>query len=128
MTTKDEIRGILDDITKAVAAKDIDRVVSHYTSDAILLPPGQPAVRGTSDIGAAFRALIDAGVQSVDFETTDVVEDGALVIEVGTNVVRLQLPEGDVVEDVGKYMVAYRRQLDGRLLLAIDAFNSDSPG
>ena len=83
-------------------------------------------VRGSSALGELFQGMIDGGVKAIDFDTTDLVEDGSLVIEVGRNVVHAELADGSSVADPGKYLVVYRRQADGSLKMVFDAFSSDS--
>lgn len=126
MSTRDEIRDLTDDFTKAFANGDVAGLVSHYTDDAIVLAPNAPRLQGPAEITAGFQAFLDSGLKSIEFETIDVIEEGSLVVEVGNAIVGLETPDG-LVEDPSKYVVVYRRQADGSLKIAVDAFSSDTP-
>ena len=84
-------------------------------------------VRGSSALGDLFQGMIDGGVKAIEVDTTDLVEDGSLVVEAGRNLMHVELADGSSVADPGKYLVVYRRQADGSLKMVFDAFSSDSP-
>ncbi len=115
MTTRDELAAINEGFAEASAEQDVDRVVGFYTEDARLLSAGAPMIRGGQEIAAR---LLKNGPVTIKFETIDVLEDGALVVDVG----RYVTPKGR-----GKYIVVYQRQPDGTLKLAVDAANRDGP-
>ena len=127
MTTRDDVGNVLARFVKAVAEKDVKALVDCYEADGIVLAPNIPMVRGSSALGDLFQKdIIDAGVKAIEFDTTDLVEDGSLVIEAGRNLVHVGLPDGGSIADPGKYLVVYRRQADGSLKILFDAFSSDS--
>jgi ketosteroid isomerase-like protein len=126
MTTRDEARKVLAGLVKAVAEKDAKAIVECYEADAVVLTPNTPMVRGSAALGDLFQGMIDGGVTAIEFDTTDLVEDGSLVIEVGRSLVHVELADGSAVADPGKYLVVYRRQADGGLKMVFDAFSSDS--
>jgi len=126
MTTRDEARNVLAGLVKAVAEKDTQAIVDCYEPDAVVLTPNTPMVRGSAALSDLFRDMIDGGVTAIEFDTTDLLEDGSLVIEVGRSLVHVELADGSSVADPGKYLVVYRRQADGSLKMAFDAFSSDS--
>jgi ketosteroid isomerase-like protein len=123
---RDEVRGVLAGLVKAVAEKDTKAIVDHYETDAVVLAPNAPMVRGSSALGELFRGMIDGGVKAIEFDTTDLIEDGSLVIEAGRSLVHVERADGSSVADPGKYLVVYRRQADGSLKMLFDAFSSDS--
>jgi len=127
MTTRDEVRNVLAGIVQAVAEKDAEAMVGYYETDAVVLAPNAPMVRGSSALGDLFqRDIIDSGVKAMELDTTDIVEDGSLVVEAGRNLMHVELADRSSVADPGKYLVVYRRQADGGLKIVFDAFNSDS--
>ena len=126
MTTRDEVRNVLAGLVKAVADKDAKAIVDCYEADAVVLAPNAPMVRGALALGGLFQGMIDGGVKAIEFDTTDLVEDGSLVIEVGRSLVHVELADGSSVADPGKYLVVYRRQAGGSLKMVFDAFSSDS--
>jgi ketosteroid isomerase-like protein len=127
MTTRDEVRNVLAGIVQAVAEKDAKAMVDYYDTDAVVLAPNAPMVRGSSALRDLFqRDIIDSGVKAMELDTTDIVEDGSLVVEAGRKLIHMELADGSSVADPGKYLVVYRRQADGGLKIVFDAFSSDS--
>src|SRR5881396_3373567 len=57
--------------SKAAAAKDLDKTVSFYADDALVLPPNEPAVTSKDGIRNLWKGLIDA-VTSVSWTVTRV--------------------------------------------------------
>jgi ketosteroid isomerase-like protein len=127
MATRDEIRNHLSGFVNAVAQKDTKALVDSFEPDAVVLAPDLPMMRGSAALSDFFQALVDGGVKTVEFDTTDILEDGSLVVEVGRSVVHVELPDGSSVADPGKYLVVYRRQADGNLKRVFHAFSSDLP-
>jgi len=126
MGTKDDVRAVNDTYEKAVANQDVAAVLGAYTPDATLLPPNAPLAKGTKALEAVFNGYIEAGANSLTLETIEVDEQGDAVIEVGRYTLGVQTPDGHM-EDVGKYLQVFKRQGDGSLRIAYDAFNSDQP-
>jgi ketosteroid isomerase-like protein len=127
MTTRDEVRNVLAGLVKAVAEKDAQAIVDCYEADAVVLTPNAPMVRGSSALRDMFQGMIDGGVKAIEFNTTDLIEDGLLVVEVGTSIIHVELAPGSSIADPGKYLVVYRRQADGEVKMVFDAFSGDSP-
>jgi ketosteroid isomerase-like protein len=124
MTTRDELVAIAEAFSKALADRDVDRLVGFYTEDARLLFSGMPVVRGRSEIEALFRS--NDAPSYVRFENESILEGGDLVVDVGRVVTfGPSGPAGPVV-DRGKYVGVYRR-VGGELKIAVDAGNSDLP-
>jgi ketosteroid isomerase-like protein len=127
MATRDDVGNVKARFAKAVAERDVKALVDCYEADGIVLAPNNPMVRGSSALADLFQKdIIDARVKAIEFDTTDLVEDGSLVIEAGRNLVHVELSDGGSIADPGKYLVVYRRQADGSLKLVFDAFSSDS--
>jgi uncharacterized protein (TIGR02246 family) len=127
MGFEDQIQGVDEAYEKAVANQDTDAIVALYTSDGYFLPPNSPIAKGSDAIRAVLQAYFDAGVVSLDLETTVLDEQGDVVVEVGQYKLGLQPPGTDPFTDLGKYLQVFKRQADGSLLIAYDCFNSDEP-
>ena len=90
----------------------------HYTEDARLLFGGQPIVRGRAAIASLFRDSFRDGIVPTVFETGEILDDGALIVDIG----RFTTPTA-----IGKYVVVWQRGSDGRLRIAVDAASGDGP-
>src|SRR3981081_2549123 len=57
--------------SKAAGAKDLDKTVSFYADDALVLPPNEPAVTSKDGIRNLWKGLIDS-VTDVSWKATRV--------------------------------------------------------
>lgn len=113
---EDEVRAFNRAFEQALADQDVERLVALYTDDARLMFAGQPVIQGRAAVEATMRSWVEAGPVTVRFETDEVIEDGSLVIDIGTAV---------GPSSRSKYVVVHRRQSDGSLRIAIDSSSSD---
>ena len=109
-----------------VASKDPDALASLYHDDARFLPPGMEPAEGRDAIRAAMQVLFDMGASSLDIEPVDVRDAGDLTVEYGLYRLGLELPDGQTVTDVGKYIVVHETR-DGDTKIILDIFNSNLP-
>lgn len=95
----------------------------RFTEDAIVMPPGRPAIEGERGL----RELFDSRPEGLEggAELLEVEVRGDLAFARGEYRLRGTGPEGPL-EDSGKMLEIWRRRPDGRWLLARDLWNSDS--
>ena len=121
------IRRLDEEFMRAAAVGDGQALVdAFYASDAVLLPPNQPAAEGRENIRRVLQGLMDSGVSSIKLETTVTGTAGDLAYGRGRYTLSMEPPGGAPVTDVGKYVVVYRRQ-GGAWRAVADIFNSDQP-
>jgi ketosteroid isomerase-like protein len=126
-TAASAIRRLDEEFMRAAIAGDGQALVdAFYASDAVLLPPNQPAAEGRENIRRVLQGLMDSGVSSIKLETTVTGTAGDLAYGRGRYTLSMQPPGGAPVTDVGKYVVVYRRQ-GARWRAVADIFNSDQP-
>jgi uncharacterized protein (TIGR02246 family) len=111
----------------AYNAQDADKLASMYWEDAVLQPPGAPAVAGRDAI-RAFLATDSANTRGAGFtmnipEAGDVDVSGDLAYEAGHFTVT---DAGGAVVDQGKYLGVFQKR-DGQWLYVHDTWNSDNP-
>lgn len=113
------------DWEKAFKAGDAKAVAALYAEDALLLPPGNPGVRGRAAIQAFFIKDIAeakaAGVVLVVNPKTDVGVSGDMGWESGTYTATVK---GAVVES-GKFLSVSRKK-NGKWLYLRDTWNADA--
>jgi uncharacterized protein (TIGR02246 family) len=115
--------------SQAAQRRDVDRVISYWADDAIVLPPGSPPVVGK----AAIREFVVKSFQAPDFsiswKTTDVAVSGSgdLAYATGTNRVTFRNPDGKQVTVDGKAVTVWRRDKDGAWKCVVDIWNDISP-
>jgi uncharacterized protein (TIGR02246 family) len=113
------------DFAAALNAKDAKAAAALYTEDAVLIPPGEPLVRGREAIEEYWRGAIESGgVRDVSVETMDALSSGSLGYETGSFVLTANGPDGEAVIDRGRYVELLRREPDGRWLSTHGIWNA----
>jgi ketosteroid isomerase-like protein len=124
----DAIRRLDAEFMKAANARNAGALVkAFYAPDAVLMPPNHAAVEGRANIQGFLQGLIDSGLTSIKLETTTIASAGNLAYGRGRYTLAMSPPGGAPVEDVGKYVVVYRREPSGAWRAVSDIFNSDRP-
>jgi uncharacterized protein (TIGR02246 family) len=121
------IRDTEAEFAKAVATRDVEKVVAFYAEDAVVLSPGEAAATGKAAIRASFTQLL----AMPDFELTwtptkvEVAKSGDLAYDFGTNAMSHKDANGKVVSDHGKYTTVWRKGATGGWKAVVDTSNSD---
>ena len=112
----------------AAAAKDLDKTVSYYSDDAIVLPPNMASATTKEAIRNVWKDLI-ASASSSSWKATrvEVAKSGDMAYVSGTYEVTLNDAGGKPVNDRGKYLEVWERQADGKWKCGADIWNSDLP-
>jgi uncharacterized protein (TIGR02246 family) len=112
----------------ASEGRDIERILSYWTDDAIVLPPGQPAVVGK----AALRQFVEASLQIPGFGITwtsadvSLSADGNLAYILSKRSVTVTGPDGTPMTRAGPLVTIWHREADGTWRCAVDIWNSES--
>jgi uncharacterized protein (TIGR02246 family) len=110
--------------SEAFARGDAKALAAMYTSDAIAFPPDNEMIRGNEAIGEFWKATRNSGVQSAALTTIDVGTGADVAYEVGKISLTIQ-PEGkEPTTAAAKYVVVWKRQVDGSWKLHRDIWNS----
>ena len=113
----------------AMLKNDTAAVGSVYTADAMVLPSGQPLVRGRPAITTAFAGMLaQMPVTRMEFQIIDVTVAGDHAIETGTYSMSMKPRTGKAIDDTGKYVAVWKKDADGSWKMVRDIWNSDKPG
>jgi ketosteroid isomerase-like protein len=110
----------------ASEGRDIEGMLSYWTDDAIVIPPGLPAVVGKS----ALRQYVESSMKipgfSIKWTTTDVTfsPDGNLAYMMSNNEVRMNAPDGTTTTTAGRAVTIWRREPDGEWRCVVDVWNA----
>lgn len=113
----------------AIAAsegRDLERVLSYWTDDAIVMPPGLPAVIGK----AALREYVQASMHIPGFRitwtSTDVTfsPDRSFAYMFGANSIDMNGPDGTPMRIDGRAVTIWRIDPDGEWRCAVDIWNA----
>ncbi len=128
-----DVKAITDDETQWNAdykAKDLDKVMSHYVDTAVLMVPGEPALKGKDAIRKDLKDMIADPAMALSFHATtvDVAKAGDLAYTQGTYSLTVTNPmTHQPINDHGSYVTTYRKQMDGEWKAVADIVTSDVP-
>ena len=119
------LRKVTQDWSLACNTKQLDDVVELYLSDATVLRPNVPAVRGTAAIREFFFGLLDAGMSEVELDPLRVELFGDFGYEAGRCKSLVPSAVGKRREERGKYLILLNRQANGEWKILADSWSSD---
>jgi ketosteroid isomerase-like protein len=111
----------------ASAGKDVDKIVSFWSDDAILIFPGQPVLEGKP----AIRAYVEASLKTPGFKIHWVSEkpvfspDGKLAYMRGTDELTVPGPGGTTTTLHLRGISVWRRDADGQWRCVVDISNEE---
>jgi len=125
--TVEELGQMNRDFAKALIAKDAAAAARVYDVNASLLPPNESIITGRSNIQAYWQGLIDAGLVDAQVKTIDASSDGDLGYEIGTFMLKIQLEDGTIIIDEGKYTEILQRNEDGYWISLYGMWSANEP-
>ena len=105
--------------------RDWDALASHYTEDAILMPPFAPIIQGKSTILDWFAE--NEGHTTIEVENIEIEGYEDLAYVRGTSIVTREIPGHSPVSFEGKFLDIRRRDVDGSWKVSVDMFSPDLP-
>jgi ketosteroid isomerase-like protein len=113
----------------AVASEgnDVERIISFWTDDAIVMPPGLPAIVGKN----ALREYVQGSFRIPGFRITwtsaDVVfsPDEQLAYIFSRNAVSMNAEDGSPVTNEGRAVTIWRKETDGEWRCAVEIWNAE---
>jgi uncharacterized protein (TIGR02246 family) len=127
-----QVRATLEAINLKFAAammrSDAAGAAGAYASDAIVMLPNQPAMKGTAAIQQGLAAMFkEMTVKAFTPKTAEVIVAGDYAFESGTFEMTMQAKGGPAMTDKGKYLTVWKKQADGGWKVLRDINNSDLP-
>src|SRR6184192_3434688 len=113
----------------ASAGKDVEKIVSYWTDDAVLIFPGQPVLEGKT----AIRAYVSASLNTPGFKIHWASEkpvfspDGKLAYMRGTDELTVPGPNGTPVTLHLRGISVWRIDSDGQWRCVVDIANEQPP-
>ena len=113
----------------AAGAKDVDKTVSYYAADAIVMPPNAPAATTKEAIRSAWKEMLTSPGAAISWKATkvEVAKAGDFAYVSGTYEETMTDASGKPVKDRGKYVEIFKKQADGTWKVVADIWNSDFP-
>ena len=113
----------------AAGAKDLDKTVSNYSNDAIVMPPNASAATTKEAIRKIWKDLLASPGLVISWKATkvEVAKSGDIGFVSGTYELTMNDASGKPVNDHGKYVEVWEKQADGNWKCGADIWNSDLP-
>jgi ketosteroid isomerase-like protein len=108
-------------------SRDVERILSFWTDDARVYPPGLPMLLGKTALRSYVEgALAIAGFQ-ISWASSEAIlsPDGRMGYVLGTNAVTMPGPDGRLVTTSGRGVTIWRREPDGNWRCAVDIWNDE---
>ena len=113
----------------AAGSKDLEKTVSFYSEDAIVMPPNASAATTKEALRKVWQELLASPGLVISWKTTkvEVAKSGDLACLSGTYELTMNDPTGKPINDRGKYVEVWEKRTDGKWKVAADIWNSDLP-
>jgi ketosteroid isomerase-like protein len=112
---------------EASEGRDVESILSYWTDDAVLIPPGLPAIVGK----AALRDYVQGSLKIPGFKiawtSTEVTvsSDGDMAYMLGKNSVTMNTADGNPATTHGRAVTIWRRESDGEWRCSLDIWNAE---
>jgi ketosteroid isomerase-like protein len=115
--------------SKAAESKDLDKTVSYYSADAIVLPPNARIATTKEEIKKIWQDMLTSPGLVISWKATkvEVAKSGDLGFVSGTYELTMNDASGKPVNDRGKYVEVWEKKADGKWKCGTDTWNSDLP-
>ena len=113
----------------AIAAKDVERSISYWSEDAVVMPQGQPAIVGNPALKAWATETLKIPGFNIRWVTTEVkvAPSGDLAYALAKTTTTVNGPDGKPISIPGKAATVWRKGTDGAWKCVVDIFNEDGP-
>ncbi len=123
------IRKTDSDMVAALNARDVDRWLTFFASDAKMMPPGAPPVAGKEAIRKLIAELMTIPNFAVahHLESVVVSRSGDLAYVSYSFELTVKDAKGQPVTERGKDISVYKKESDGSWKLAVDMWSENQP-
>ena len=110
---------------EVVLARDWEALAERFADDAVRMPPNAPAIHGRSAIRESVAMM--PPIAAFSFRMTSLAGNGRIAYMRAEWSYTLEPPGAEAIVDLGKILIVFEKQEDGRWLTVADAWNSDLP-
>jgi uncharacterized protein (TIGR02246 family) len=117
------------DSTWAALAKnggDPEKILSYWSDDAVVLPPGQPMVKGKDALRKMLQDSKNIPGFSISWKSSDIQfsPDGKMAYMSGENIMTMNDTAGNKITIPGRAYTIWRKQTDGSWKCVVDTWNN----
>lgn len=126
-TDEEAIQKLDAEWSAAAQNKDVEKSVSFYAEDGMMLPSNAPKVTGKGQIRDFWSHMLASPGFGLSFSPTkiEVAKSQDMAYDVGTFEMKGNDPQGNPTTVIGKYVVVWKRQADKQWKVLADIFNQD---
>jgi uncharacterized protein (TIGR02246 family) len=117
------------DWARVAATGDIDATLSYWADDAVIMPPGEPVLRGKEAIRAYLERSAKVPGFRISWEPLEakISESGDMGYLIERTQVTINDPTGRPVTSSFRGLTVWRKQADGSWKNAVDVSNAGPP-
>jgi len=115
------------DWSKSAATDSIEKTLSYWADDAVVMSPGQPAIKGKT----AIRGMVENASKIPGFKISweplnvFVSKSGDLAYMIEQNQITVNDSLGNPVTEFNKSVTIWRKEADGSWKNIVDTWNAD---
>ena len=123
------LRKLDDEWSRAAGSRDVEKTISYYSDDAVVMPPNIPTLTGKEPIRSLWNSMLGSPSFSGGWKVSkvDVARSGDLAYVSGNYEFNEKDNSGKPLTDKGKYLEIWKKQTDGSWKCVADMFSSDLP-
>ncbi len=106
---------------------DPQAMAQLYSEDAVIMAPGAPWLEGRESVVEVWQRVLDQDVRDLDLRTQEIDAHRNTATELGRFTMTAPDGQGGRQTVDGKYMVHWKRNLDGAWRLHWDIWNNSPP-
>ena len=128
-TDEATLRKLDDEWSRAAGSRDVEKTISYYSDDAVVMPPNIPTLTGKEPIRSLWNSMLGSPSFSGGWKVSkvDVARSGDLAYVSGNYEFNEKDNSGKPLTDKGKYLEIWKKQTDGSWKCVADMFSSDLP-
>jgi ketosteroid isomerase-like protein len=113
----------------ATNSKDVEKIVSYWSDDAVVIPPGEPPVRGKDALRKMVGDMSNIPGFSLSWKSSDVhfSPDGKMAYMYGENLFTMNDSTGNKISLPGRGYTIWRKETDGSWKCVVDIWNNPPP-
>ena len=114
--------------TLTAEGKDVDKILSYWAEDAVVVPPGQPVVRGKESLRKFVEESFKIPGFGISWRSSDVKlsPEGKLAYLYAENMTTINDSTGNKISIPGRGYTVWRKESDGSWKCVVDIFNNPS--